>query len=244
MTTNQTIDGVSRELLADLADYAESGKVPEPWMADKLRALLDAPAVHPELGSTPADHMAWLLDKVVHPGDYPAHVLHDQIRATLEVISKPASQTQGEPVAMNREQFEAWVLGRAHPVYGWLDKNWLLRGDNPQNYADPYVQGLWVASQSLCPEQPAPVAKKYDDTLLPFLALMRKELHANAGKGDRPGWLAMSRDQGMLEIYYHASKLQKAVRDGNGAGTREYAADVANMCMMLLDICGGLVDEK
>ena len=44
MTTNQTIDGVPRELLADLASYGESGKVPEPWMVERLRGLLDAPA--------------------------------------------------------------------------------------------------------------------------------------------------------------------------------------------------------
>lgn len=44
MTTNQTIDGVPRELLDDLASYGESGKVPEPWMVEKLRALLESPA--------------------------------------------------------------------------------------------------------------------------------------------------------------------------------------------------------
>src|SRR5574337_752407 len=81
---------------------------------------------------------------------------------------------------------------------------------------------------------------KYDDVLLPFARLMAKELHANAGKGDRPGWLMMTPAIGMLEIYYHAAKLQKAIKDGNGEGIREYAADVANMAMMLLDVCGGL----
>ncbi|EJM92436.1 hypothetical protein [Pseudomonas sp. GM67] len=81
---------------------------------------------------------------------------------------------------------------------------------------------------------------KYDDVLNPFIQMMEKELHANAGKGDRPGWLSMSSDTCLLEIYYHLSKLQKAVKDGNGDGICEYAADVANMSMMLVDICGGL----
>lgn len=81
---------------------------------------------------------------------------------------------------------------------------------------------------------------KYDDTLVPFLALMRKELHANSSKGDRPGWLTMSRETALLEIYYHVSKLQKAVRDDDANRIRENAADVANMAMMLLDVCGGL----
>jgi len=73
-------------------------------------------------------------------------------------LTEPAAQPQGVPVAMSRDQFEAWVLGREHPTYGWLDKHWLARGDNPDTYATEYVQGLWVASQALYAEQPAPVA--------------------------------------------------------------------------------------
>lgn len=82
---------------------------------------------------------------------------------------------------------------------------------------------------------------KYDDVLAPFLTLMRRELHANAGKGDRPGWLAMTPDHALLEVYYHLAKLQKAVKHNDGPAIQEYSADVANMAMMVLDICGGLV---
>lgn len=81
---------------------------------------------------------------------------------------------------------------------------------------------------------------KYDEVLKPFMGMMEKELHANSGKGDRPGWLSMSADTCMLEIYYHLGKLQKAVKDGNGDGICEFAADVANLSMMLTDICGAL----
>lgn len=49
------------------------------------------------------------------------------------------------PERMRRPAFETWLLNRAHPVYGWLDQYWLARGDDPENYAEPYVQGLWVA---------------------------------------------------------------------------------------------------
>lgn len=90
---------------------------------------------------------------------------------------------------------------------------------------------------------PAPVAvapDKYDDVLLPFLALMRNELHANAGKGDRPGWLSMTPGECLLEIYYHLGKLQKGVKDGNSMWIKEYSADVANMSMILADICACL----
>lgn len=94
--------------------------------------------------------------------------------------------------------------------------------------AEPVAQGEAV------------IDAKYDNVLVPFARLMAKELHANAGKGDRPGWLSMTPAVGMLEIYYHAAKLQKSMKDSNGDGIREYAADVANMAMMLLDVCGGL----
>jgi hypothetical protein len=83
-------------------------------------------------------------------------------------------------------------------------------------------------------------AEKYDDVLVPFVALMRKELHANCGKGDRPGWLAIDANTALLEVYYHLAKLQKAVRNNDGPSIQEYSADVANMAMMVLDICGGL----
>lgn len=80
----------------------------------------------------------------------------------------------------------------------------------------------------------------YAEVLAPFLNMMNAELHANSGKGDRPGWLAMDRKTALLEIFYHLAKLQKATKDDDLAGIREYAADVANMAMMLADICGVL----
>lgn len=85
---------------------------------------------------------------------------------------------------------------------------------------------------------PARVAEpeKYDDVLLPFLALMRAELHANAHKGDRPGWLQMDSKNAILEVFYHMGKLHQAVHRNETAAIKEYAADFANMCMMLLDV--------
>lgn len=91
-----------------------------------------------------------------------------------------------------------------------------------------------------CSPRPAALVEPYDDTLQPFLALMRKELHANSNKGDRPGWLSMSRNTALLEIYWHTAKLSAAVKNGQAAAISEHAADVANMAMMLLDVCGGL----
>lgn len=85
-----------------------------------------------------------------------------------------------------------------------------------------------------------PLAGKYGNVLAPFVALMEAELHANSQKGDRPGWLSMTPEVGLLEIYWHAAKLSAAVKNRDAALIREHSADVANMAMMLLDVCGGL----
>lgn len=103
-----------------------------------------------------------------------------------------------------------------------------------------YQQGYAAALAQTAGVVDGPLSGKYGDVLRPFVIQMERELHANAGKGDRPGWLKMSPEVALLEIYYHLAKLQKAVKDNNGPGIQEYAADVANMSMMLLDICGGL----
>jgi hypothetical protein len=84
------------------------------------------------------------------------------------------------------------------------------------------------------------VADKFDDVLLPFLTLMRRELHANTDKGDRPGWLTMDANTALLEVYWHVAKLSAAVNNNDGPAIMEHSADVANMAMMVLDICGGL----
>lgn len=84
---------------------------------------------------------------------------------------------------------------------------------------------------------------KYGDVLAPFVSMMERELHANSGKGDRPGWLSMDRKTALLEIHYHLAKLQKATLSNDLHGVREYAADVANMSMMLVDVCGVLDAE-
>ena len=105
----------------------------------------------------------------------------------------------------------------------------------PGESADAYVEGFRAAI-----EQSQKPAGKYDEVLKPFLALMERELHANTGKGDRPGWLKMSTDKALLEIYYHLAKLQKAVKNNEINLIAEHSADVANMAMMLLDVCGGI----
>ena len=93
-----------------------------------------------------------------------------------------------------------------------------------------------------------------------FASLMVEELAANNGKGNRQGWLEMDRKEALAEVHWHASKLAVAAKDAaNDPGpallaprirhaeaqalTREYAADVANCALMVLDVMGLLLPE-
>ena len=130
--------------------------------------------------------------------------------------------------------------GRGEPIYeqryggGWIN---IGLEEYKRCLEDP-EEASSLRIVFTAPPAPVAVVDKYDDVLLPFLAMMRNELHANAGKGDRPGWLSMTPGECVLEIYYHLGKLQKGVKDGNELWITEYSADVANMAMMLADICG------
>jgi hypothetical protein len=99
---------------------------------------------------------------------------------------------------------------------------------------------LTDAVQVECDDGMNALRGKYGNVLGPFLELMESELHANSSKGDRHGWLSMTPEVGLLEIYWHTAKLSAAVKNNDGALIREHSADVANMAMMLLDVCGGL----
>lgn len=103
------------------------------------------------------------------------------------------------------------------------------------------TDGAWSAWQAAWNHRGSLAPAKYDDVLVPFVALMRNELHANSAKGDRPGWLAMDANTALLEVYWHVAKLSAAVKNNDGPAIMEHCADVANMSMMVLDVCGGLV---
>jgi len=69
-----------------------------------------------------------------------------------------------------REGFEAYMLNRDHPVIGFIDEHWLKRGNDPDTYANDYVQGAWVVWQDLHsteqqPEAWAPVSRGLLDIL-------------------------------------------------------------------------------
>lgn len=133
-------------------------------------------------------------------------------------------QPAAEPVAWQHRV-------TAGPQTGWS----LWAPGRGKEWAEHYT----VEVRPLYAVAPTPPAK-YDDTLLPFLALMRKELADNCHKGDREGWLRMSTESALCEIEHHLSKLRHAVHSADGQLVREHAADVANCAMMLADIAGAL----
>lgn len=105
MTTNQTIDGVPRELLESFAEYvSDSPNTIMRARAKELRSLLDSPAKD------------WLLIN----GMYFSHA---EILAWREKACQEAeaAQPQGEPVAYaNKSQLEriAKRPGATHAVFG------------------------------------------------------------------------------------------------------------------------------
>lgn len=92
-----------------------------------------------------------------------------------------------------------------------------------------------------------------------FAKAMKAELRVNQHKGMRANWLARDLDRSLLELHYHVSKLHYIVmhpdeanecgcdlydkdhedQNCSGADLRlEYAADVANCALQLVDIIG------
>ena len=156
--------------------------------------------------------------------------LFDTAQDALAAMGGILNDRSAQRLHVGDSSFESW----------YADKFNAAGKGAKQQAREAYEAGMNDPAGMAQPVGVATIDAKYDDVLLPFARLMARELHANAGKGDRPGWLRMSATEGVLEIYYHTAKLQKAVKDGEGDRISEYAADVANMAMMLLDVCGGL----
>lgn len=93
-----------------------------------------------------------------------------------------------------------------------------------------------------------------------FVRQMQSELAANSGKGDRPAWLRDEPRDLLAEVQHHYVKLHAAVVEWDrvlaGKSARplpwpgelldligEFAADVANMSMMVADRCGAFAGE-
>ncbi len=65
-----------------------------------------------------------------------------------------------------------------------------------------------------------------------FSELMTKELDDNDHKG---GWLNCDPKDLLIDLCYHSSKLGWALKSKDLAKVKEYAADTANLAMMVLE---------
>jgi hypothetical protein len=167
-------------------------------------------------------------------------------------MSKPIADpglTEEEAVALFGCSPPAVLGSPLHRAVGKLEE--ALSAETEQ-YAiafdvDQATRG-WITA---CPDEMAVLSR--------FVGLMVRELAANNGKGNRMGWLEMTRKDAVAEVHWHASKLavaaKEAAEEDPGKGgtvlaraahadacrdTVEFAADVANCALMLLD-CTGLL---
>lgn len=145
MTNNQTIDGVSRAQISDIADRIEHNY---PNTAKELRALLDAPASVESLVGRTGGGLVWHECAVCHTkGSY-----HPDVKWCIcgRLFEKPAAQPQGEPVV--------WLdpsSGRkANTISAALKQYNEAKGGAPAAAAAIYTEPLYRRS----PEQPAPAA--------------------------------------------------------------------------------------
>ncbi|WP_316963144.1 hypothetical protein [Pseudomonas aeruginosa] len=185
------------------------------------------------------EHVLRVVVNAADHGSWPTTVMHgiEQVREVLAGSAPPVKaqpeETPGEILAA--KLIETWVTKHGKPApWSTAVEITAVATNMPNDERDR----LLALDDDVDAQAQHSVPGKYDDVLLPFLKSMEHELHANAGKGDRPGWLQMDRRTALLEIYYHLAKLQKATKDNDAAGIVEYAADVANMSMMLVDVCG------
>lgn len=88
-------------------------------------------------------------------------------KCAAEVATWPAWKREalGRHIApCQRGQFETWAMETKHPVFGFIGDDWLDHGDDPDIYANDYIQGAWVmwrhlhALQRTRPAQTAPPA--------------------------------------------------------------------------------------
>ncbi|WP_455928820.1 hypothetical protein [Pseudomonas fluorescens] len=120
MTTNQTIDGVPRELLLRVCDpYRPKG---QDKARAELRALLDAPDSVQSLVGRTGGGMVWNDCGVCHvKGSY-----HPDVTWCVcgRLFDAPAAQPQGEPVALTIQQRIKWMMCFNADLYeDWLGDN-------------------------------------------------------------------------------------------------------------------------
>lgn len=160
MTTNQTIDGVPRELIEDALAIATTNATAH-WSAgvrDRLRALLDAPAPRAEFKKVEMAHVMNALEDVRGKPVLTSNQCHDLARALndrllspLQLLAMPAeylaaAQPQGEPI------YQLEYLGEGGGGWNDVDKETYDNSAPIKSYRGRIVYA----------EQPAPVSSTSD----------------------------------------------------------------------------------
>lgn len=80
--------------------------------------------------------------------------------------------------------------------------------------------------------------EEYKACIAVFGEKMLVELINNHDKGGRvgpEGWINYDMKLFFNEIYYHTGKLQAAIKNNDSELIKEYAADIANLALMVAD---------
>ena len=112
------------------------------------------------------------------PAQFCDDVAHDDWRR--DGFPCPACTKKPAPAQDERADFEAYMLGREHPVIGWISERWFKRGDDPTTYANDYVQGAWVLWRS------RPAQTEQQPVGWQSIVLHASELADMVLKGDAP----------------------------------------------------------
>lgn len=126
------------------------------------------------------------------------------------------------------EDFEAKVvvaLVLAVMLLGAVGVAVASRGGRPWAYADRFKTKVVEAA-----------GRRGGGAVRPdeFAGLMRRELEANACKGDWTAWKP-SRYDALEELHRHVKKLDAALWNRETVRVLEHAADVANICMKIVE---------
>lgn len=208
MTTNQTIEGVSRELLVRLLTHITDGVPFRVTDLGELRALLDAPIESQYDGMTPeqaqavsdgvdgilfgkpicerADFEEWCASEDMDPKSQSGFLMWESWKARAQ---KPAAQPQGEPVAdlirLDRSYRNGLMAGFQFGITG--DEN---------GYA-ACIQRYNAGIKEAKAEQPAPVAVVLPDSV--------KVLHRFEGDP-----ISQAQAQGWNACLYEVARLNAA----------------------------------
>lgn len=159
MTTNQTIDGVPRAQLADIADRIEHNY---PNTAKELRTLLEAPAVERKPFGwfrTPKDCplQGMFLHYDPEHGERDIQNALDFGFTVKRLYESPAAQPQGEPVAWMYRREGGECLGQLVQMESDSLKD-VREGKVVEGYRILWPRDDYIDWKPLYAEQPAPVA--------------------------------------------------------------------------------------